>query len=96
MEKKRSSEEKIKKMQELGIFEKWQANTDASTREREMYSHYDFTENYIKSRQKRRCTILLEEYDYLSITIESSFVFSRSPEGPSYWREIVDQLREEI
>lgn len=94
MEKKRSSEEKIKKTRELGIFEKWQANTDASARE--MYSRYDFTENYIKSRQKRRCTILLEEYDYLSITIESSFVFSRSPEGFDYWREIVDQLREEI
>ena len=94
MEKKRSSEEKIKKMQELGIFEKWQANTDASTRE--MYSRYDFTENYIKSRQKRRCTILLDGYDYLSITIESSFVFSRSPEGFDYWDRIVGQLREEI
>lgn len=94
MEKKRSSEEKIKKMQELGIFEKWQANTDASARE--IYSRYDFTEDYIKSRQKRKCTILLEEYDYLSITIESSFAFSRSPEGFDYWREIVDQLREEI
>lgn len=50
MEKKRSSEEKIKKMQELGIFEKWQANTDAITRE--IYSRYDFTEDYIKSQQK--------------------------------------------
>lgn len=94
MEKKRSSEEKIKKMQELGIFEKWQANTDALTRE--MYSCHDFTETYIKSRQKRRCTILLEEYDYLSITIASSFVFSRSPEGFDYWDRIVGQLREEI
>ena len=42
MEKKRSSEEKIKKMQELGIFEKWKVNTDARTRE--LYSRYDFTE----------------------------------------------------
>lgn len=31
MEKKRSSWEKIEKMKELGIFEKWQANTDART-----------------------------------------------------------------
>lgn len=45
MEKKRSSWEKIEKMQELGIFEKWQANTDARTAE--MYSRYDFTERYI-------------------------------------------------
>lgn len=94
MEKKRSSEEKIKKMQELGIFEKWQANTDASARE--TYSRYGFTEDYIRSRQKRKCTVLLEEYDYLSITIESSFVFSRSPEGFDYWGRIVGQLREEI
>lgn len=94
MEKKRSSEEKIKKMQELGIFEKWRANTDARTRE--AYSRYDFTENYIESRQKRRRILLLDEYDYLSITIESSFVFSRSPEGFDYWDRIVGQLREEI
>ena len=94
MEKKRSSEEKIKKMQELGIFEKWQANTDARTRE--MYTRYAFPKDYIRLRQKRRCTILLEEYDYLSITIESSFIFVKAPEGFDYWREIVDQLREEI
>lgn len=31
MEKKRSSQEKIEKMKELGIFEKWQDNTDART-----------------------------------------------------------------
>lgn len=52
MEKKRSSWEKIEKMQELGIFEKWQANTDARTAE--MYSCYDFTERYIESRKRRR------------------------------------------
>lgn len=98
MEKKRSSEEKIKKMQELGIFEKWQANTDACTRE--MYSRYDFTENYIKSQQKRGRILLLDAYAYayayLSDVIESSFVFVKAPEGPSYWCEIVGQLREEI
>ena len=94
MEKKRSSEEKIKKMQELGIFKKWQANTDENTAEK--HTRYAFPKDYIRLRQKRRRTILLEEYDYLSITIESSFVFSRSPEGFNYWDRIVDQLREEI
>lgn len=92
MEKKRSSEEKIKKMQELGIFEKWQANTDAHTAE--MHSRYGFTENYMESRQKRMRVLLLDAY--LSDVIESSFLFVKTPEGPSYWREIVDQLREEI
>lgn len=94
MEKKRSSREKIKKMQELGIFEKWQANTDARTRE--LYTRYGFIEEYIKLRQRRRRTLFLDAYEYLSITIESSFLFSKSPEGFDYWCEIVDQLREEI
>ena len=94
MEKKRSSQEKIEKMKELGIFEKWQDNTDARTRE--MYSRYDFTENHIKYQQKRRRIRFLDTYAYLSDVIESSFVFVKAPEGPSYWYEIVDQLRKEI
>lgn len=40
--------------------------------------------------------MFLDAYAYLSITIESSFVFSRSPEGFDYWDRIVGQLREEI
>lgn len=94
MEKKRSSEEKIKKMQELGIFEKWQANTDAHTAG--MYGRYRFEKDYVESRKRRRRNTFLDAYAYLSDAIESSFVFSESPEGPSYWCEIVDQLREEI
>lgn len=94
MEKKRSSREKIEKMRELGIFGKWRANTDENTAER--YTRYAFPKDYIRLRQKRRCTTLLREHDYLSITIESSFIFSRSPEGSDYWDRIVGQLREEI
>lgn len=94
MEKKRSSREKIEKMQELGIFEKWQANTDARTAE--LYSCYDFTERYIESRKRRRRILFLNAYAYLSDVIESSFIFVKAPEGPSYRCEIVDQLREEI
>lgn len=81
-------------MQELGIFEKWQANTDALTAE--LYSCYDFTERYIESQKRRRRILFLDEYAYLSDVIESSFIFVKAPEGPSYWYEIVDQLREEI
>lgn len=51
---------------------------------------------YIKSRQKRRRILFLDAYAYLSDVIESSFIFVKAPEGPSYWCEIVDQLREEI
>lgn len=46
MEKKRSSQEKIEKMRELGIFEKQKANTDAHTEE--MYRRYDFPKDYIR------------------------------------------------
>lgn len=52
MEMKRSSREKIKKMQELGIFEKWQANADAHARE--LYTRYAFPKDYIRLRQKRK------------------------------------------
>lgn len=94
MEKKRSSEEKIKKMQELGIFEKWKANTDENTAG--MYGRYRFEKDYVESRKRRRRNTLLDVYVYLSDAIESSFVFSRSPEGFDYWGRIVGQLREEI
>lgn len=94
MEKKRSSEEKIKKMKELGIFEKWQANTDAHTAG--MYGRYRFEKDYVESRKRRRRNTFLDAYAYLSDAIESSFLFSKSPEGFNYWDRIVDQLREEI
>lgn len=94
MEKKRSSWEKIKKMKELGIFEKWQANTDAHTAG--MYGRYRFEKDYVESRKRRRRNTLLDAYAYLSDAIKSSFVFSESPEGFNYWNRIVDQLREEI
>lgn len=94
MEKRRSSWEKIKKMKELGIFEKWQANTDARTAG--MYGRYGFEKDYVESLKRQRRNTFLDAYTYLSDAIESSFVFSESPEGFDYWDRIVDQLREEI
>lgn len=82
------------KLKELGIFEKWQANTDAHTAG--MYGRYRFEKDYVESRKRRRRNTFLDAYAYLSDAIESSFIFVKAPEGPSYWREIVDQLREEI
>lgn len=94
MEKKRSSQEKIEKMKELGIFEKWQANTDAHTAG--MYGRYRFEKDYVESRKRRRRIAFLDGYAYLSDMIESSFLFSKSPEGFGYWGKIVTALREEI
>lgn len=52
MEKKRSLQEKIEKMKELGIFEKWKANADARTAN--MYRRYNFSKEYIKAQQKKQ------------------------------------------
>lgn len=94
MEKIRSSWEKIEKMKDLGIFEKWQANTDAYTAG--MYGRYRFEKDYVESQKRRRRNTFLDAYAYLSDAIESSFVFSESPEGFNYWDRIVYQLREDI
>ena len=67
MEKKRSSEEKIKKMQELGIFEKWQANTDARTAW--MCGRYRFEKDYVEFQKRRRRNTFLDAYTYLSDAI---------------------------
>ena len=81
-------------MKELGIFEKRQANTDAHTGN--MYGRYRFEKDYIESRKRRRRITFLDGYAYLSDMIESSFIFSKSPEGFGYWDKIVTALREEI
>lgn len=83
MEKKRSSREKIGKMQEPGIFGKWQADTDAHTAG--MYGRYRFGKDYVESRKRRRRNTFSDAYAYLSDAIESSFIFVKAPEGPSYW-----------
>lgn len=81
-------------MQELGIFEKWQSNTDAHTAE--MYGRYRFEKDYVEYQKRRRRNTFLDAYVYLSDAIESSFIFSISPEGFDYWDRIVGQLKKEI
>lgn len=94
MEKKRSIHEKINKMKDLGIFEKWEYNTDARTDE--MYRRQGFPKDYVKDQQRNRRIKFLNSYAYLSDMIESSFIFSLTPEGWAYWDNLVTALREEI
>lgn len=83
MEKQRTMFQKVEKMKELGIFDKWVSNTDKRTTE-------------IKLNCVQRRNMLLSEYTYLSDMIEASFVFSDCPEGRQFWYDLVDKLRSEI
>lgn len=91
MENYRSSQQKVEKMKELGIFDKWVSNTDKRT--------IEFT-SITTVRQELVCeqwrNKLLSNYAYLSDMIEVSFIFSDSPEGRQFWYDLVDELRSEI
>lgn len=83
MEKSRNAIQKIFKLKELGVFDKWVFNTDKRATE--------FKLNCVQRRN-----MLLSKYTYLSDMIESSFIFSDTPEKQDFWHNIVDDLRSEI
>lgn len=83
MENYRNAVQKVAKMKELGIFDKWVSNTDKQVTE--------FKLNCVQRRNR-----LLSKYAYLSDMIEASFVFLYCPEGRQFWYDIVDELRREI
>ncbi|WAX09219.1 hypothetical protein BT401P3_00023 [Bacteroides phage BT401P3] len=91
MENYRSSQQKVEKMKELGIFDKWVSNTDKRTME--FTSITTVRQELICEQWRNR---LLANYAYLSDMIEASFVFSDSPEGRQFWYDLVDKLRSEI
>ena len=83
MEKSRNAVQKVAKMKELGIFDKWVSNTDKRATE--------FKLNCVQGRN-----MLLSNYAYLSDMIEASFIFLDCPEGRQFWYDLVDELRSEI
>lgn len=91
METYRSSQQKVEKMKEMGIFDRWVSNTDKWTME--INSKTAVRRELICAQWRDR---LLYRYAYLSDTIEASFVFSDSPEGRQFWYDLVDKLRSEI
>lgn len=80
MEKQRTAVQKVAKLKEMGIFDKWVANTDKRATE--------FKLNCVQRRN-----MLLTTYSYLSDMIESSFIFAGTPEGRQFWCDLVDELR---
>lgn len=91
MENIRTAVQKVAKLKEMGIFDKWVTNTD------KRYHEYENT-NPIKQELNcvQRRNRLLTTRQYLSDTIECSFLFANTPEGSGYWNTIVDSLRREI
>lgn len=77
-------------MKELGIFDKWVANTDARTQE--VYAG-KYMQHFIDSQKVVRRNRRLSGVSCLSDTIESSFVFTGTPEGWKYWDYVVTALR---
>lgn len=91
MENFRSSQQKVEKMKELGIFDKWVSNTDERTKK---FNSMTTIRQELKCVQRRNR--LLSKYAYLSDMIEASFIFLYCPEGIQFWYDIVDELRREI
>lgn len=91
MENYRSSQQKVEKMKELGIFDKWVSNTDERTKK---FNSMTTVRQELNCVQRRN--MLLATYPYLSDMIEATFIFLDCPEGRQFWYNIVDSLRREI
>lgn len=76
MENYRSSQQKVEKMKELGIFDKWVSNTGERTKKFNSMTTIRQELNCVQRRNR-----LLSKYAYLSDMIEASFIFLDCPEG---------------
>lgn len=94
MEKSRNSLQKIQKMKDLGIYNMFLKNSE--NRLREIYRHYSLDDSRMISLVRNETNRRLNLYNYLSAVLETSFVFSDTPEKEKFWFEIVDELRSEI
>lgn len=91
MENYRSGQQKVEKMKELGIFDRWVSNTDKRTIEFTSITTVRQELNCVQERNR-----LLSKYAYLSDMIEASFIFLYCPEGRQFWYDTVAKLRSEI
>ena len=80
MENFRSSQQKVEKMKELGIFDKWVSKTDERTKKFNSMTTIRQELNCVQRRNR-----LLSKYAYLSDMIEASFIFLYCPEGRKFW-----------
>lgn len=94
MEKPRNALQKIKKMMELGIYNRFLKNSE--DRIRELYRMYSFSEDYLMTQVRTIINRRLSQINYLSVVLEMSFVFSDTPEKEDFWNNIVEELISEI
>lgn len=94
MEKSRNAVQKIQKMKDLGIYNRFLKNSE--DRIRELYRMYSFSEDYLMTQVRTIISRRLREYNYLSDVIDTSFIFADTPEKQDFWNNIVDELRSEI
>lgn len=94
MEKSRNAVQKVAKMKELGIYNRFIKNSE--NRIRELYGMYSFSEELLMILFRNNISRKLRGYNFLSDVIESSFIFSDTPEKQDFWYNIVDDLRSEI
>lgn len=94
MEKSRNALQKIRTMKDLGIYNKFLKNSE--DRIRKLNRWYSFSEDYLMTQVRTIISRRLREYNYLSDVIDTSFIFSDTPEKQDFWNNIVDELRSEI
>lgn len=94
MEKPRNVVQKIQKMKDLGIYNKFLNNSE--DRIRELYRMYSFSEDYLMTQVRTIINRRLSRINYLSDVLEMSFIFADTPEKQDFWYDIVDELRSEI
>lgn len=94
MEKSRNALQKIRTMKDLGIYNKFLKNSE--DRIRELNRMYPFPEDYLMTQVRTIISRRLREYNYLSEVIDTSFIFSDTPEKQDFWNNIVEELISEI
>lgn len=94
MEKPRNAVQKIQKMKDLGIYNRFLKNTE--NRIRELYRMYSFSEDYLMTQVRTIINRRLNQINYLSVVLEMSFIFSDTPEKQDFWDSTVEELTSEI
>lgn len=94
MEKSRNAVQKIRKMKDLGIYNRFLKNSE--NRIRELYRMYSLSEDYLMTLVRTDINRRLNQINYLSDVIDTSFIFADTPEKQDFWNNIVDELRSEI
>jgi hypothetical protein len=94
MEKSRNVVQKIQKMKDLGIYNRFLKNSE--NRIRELYRMYSFSEEYLMTQVRTIVNRRLSQINYLSVVLERSFIFADTPEKQDFWNDIVEELISEI